>query len=306
MRDEAFFVHYEKSVINPNAIIARGILVRRDYAKNFHNVKTYYNCSYMYLFEMGNTEMYQLTFGGYWTKKKAVLSKFYTDMKYKDCSVSHENIQKAVSNTPFRYSTWESYFGDASPDMLKFFELYANYPSVEYLTKLGMQAVVTTKLVGGQTLGVINWRGKTIDKVLRLSKAKAKEWVKQPFRGGVRSLYSYHFYKKRGINLDFIQAHLVNDFSESYRLSDINKLTSYAPFETIIRYFLKQLVREGKKKWYGNANNVMYDWRDYIKDCHELGLDLKQEHILFPNDLHAAHQKTMAKIKIKKDEKLTF
>lgn len=305
MQDEAYFIHYEKSVINPNAIIARGILVGRSYTEDFRKVETYYNCSHMYLFEMGNAEMYELSYGGYWSKRKSVISKFNTGMKYKQCFISRENLIAAVQNTPYRYSTWESYFdsGDA-PDMVKFFELYAKYPCVEYLTKLGMHAIVTNKLVGAQTFGAINWRGNTIDKVLRLTKAEAKEWVKLPYRGGVRSLHSYHFFKKKRIALTFQEAHLVCEFTESYRLSDIDKLTRYASFEAIIRYFIKQLERKGKKKHYGNATNVMYDWRDYIKECLELGMDIEQDYILFPNDLHAAHQKTMNKVKIKRDTEL--
>jgi hypothetical protein len=49
---------------------------------------------------------------------------------------------------------------------------------------------------------------------------------------------------------------------------------------------------------------VLGEWRDYLRECEELGMDTKQEHVLLPNNLHVAHVKTMQRVKVKHDESL--
>lgn len=306
--DDAFFIWYEKSILDKDAIVARGIYVKRNYSGDYKKVDTLYNCCYMYLFEQGNAEMYELySWQGNWRKRKSIISQFATSMQSKRCFVSRENIAEAVNGTPFQYCTWEHYFDQGpyrSSDMVGFFELAAKYPCIEYLTKLGMRAIVNAKLYGQPTYGAINWRGKSIDKVLRLTKAEAKEWVRQPFKDGLLSLYSYQKFKKMGLNLNFEQAHQLCRLAESGSLKMLNGMSIHAPIETIAKYILKQLNRKGSSRYYISALTVLNDWRDYLRECEELGMDIKQDSVLFPNNLHEAHQKTSAKIKFKRDEEL--
>jgi hypothetical protein len=51
--DEAYFVYYEKSAIDPQAIVAKGIYVVRDYRGDYMKVKTHYQTIAFYLFKMG-------------------------------------------------------------------------------------------------------------------------------------------------------------------------------------------------------------------------------------------------------------
>jgi hypothetical protein len=86
-------------------------------------------------------------------------------------AVSRESIKKAVKGTPFAWSAWDLYKGSDTNDYVKFFDLYAKYPSVEYLVKLGHKAIMEEKLnTGSISQGAINWRGKDLLSVLKLSK----------------------------------------------------------------------------------------------------------------------------------------
>ncbi|MED0670623.1 PcfJ domain-containing protein [Aneurinibacillus aneurinilyticus] len=311
LSDDAYFVYYEKSVIDPNAIVAWGLYVERDYSGNYYKTETKFRTVAMYLFQPGKSMMlYQSYWEDKWTKRKAVRSEFNNSMKNKSCYLSMESVESAVQGTPFQYSTWEKYTNQ-SADLVRFFDLAAKYPCVEYLTKLGLRGLIEAKLLDYQTYGVVNWRGKTLEKVLRMSKSQIKELRTSNIKIGPLVLHSYHFYRKHGLSLSFQEAHLLRGLSTGYYLSEAMKLSAYAPFTRIVRYILKQLRREdvrrgGVRGHFWEDSTVLITWRDYIRDCQELGMDLEQEHILFPNNLYAAHQKTIKKVKFKQDKELNL
>jgi DNA-directed RNA polymerase subunit RPC12/RpoP len=302
--DEVYFVFYEKSVANPQAITARGIYAIRDYSGDYYKTETVFKDLAMYLFEPGNSKMmYRFYWLDEWHESKEIRALEDTAMKYKRCLTSIESIHAAVQGTPFQYCTWEKY---EIRDEVLFFDLAAKYPCIEYLTKLGLRNLVEAKLYSDQTYGVVNWRGKTIDKVLRLSKSEIKELRSVPFIVTPLDLNSYHQYKKRGMKLTFQEAHALRELTGTYYYEMAMKLFKYASFEKMSQYILKQLGRSGSKKHYNSATSVLSALRDYFKDCEELGMDLTQEHVLFPNDLYEAHQKTIRKVKIKADESLNI
>ncbi|MBO8164684.1 MAG: PcfJ domain-containing protein [Brevibacillus sp.] len=319
--DDAYFVWYEKSAINPKAIVALGIYAVRDYTGNYYETETKFKTAAMYLFEPGENGKpgrskmlrcchYWSGFWGRgsgpvwnerWEEAKSIISEFDHSMKHKRCHLALESVVQAVHGTPFQYSTWGKYT-EQSPDLVKFFDLAAKYPCVEYLTKLGLRSFIEAKLCGYNTYGAINWRGKTMEKVLRLSKAEIKEMRSSGLTVKPITLHSYRFFKHKGLQLTFQQARKMEDLTQKYYTDMLKPLLQHAPFKRVARYFLKQLERH--KSHYGTAGQVLTAWRDYLKECQELGMDLSQEHVLFPNDLHAAHLKTTAKIKIKRDEAL--
>ena len=58
MFDAKYFVYFEKSLIDPKAITARGIIAVRDYSGDYHNVKTQYMELSRYLFKMDGSRMF--------------------------------------------------------------------------------------------------------------------------------------------------------------------------------------------------------------------------------------------------------
>jgi DNA-directed RNA polymerase subunit RPC12/RpoP len=302
--DTAYLLWYEKSIIDPAVIIARGFYATRDYTKDYQKTETEIRVIALYLFEWGKGgKMFRRDHwdrSTKWYESQTVYSEATRSMKYTSCYHSVENMKAAVQNTPFQYCTWEQY---GFTDRVEVFDFAAKYPCMEYLTKLGMGAVINAKLYGQPTFGAINWRGTSIDKVLRLSKAEAKEWVKQPFKGGLLSLYAYQFFnKKLNMGFTFEQAHQLASLARKEYFHDLMPLVSYAPLKKILLYILRQINRKEHRGH--SAFTLVRDWQDYLKECHELGMDTRQESVLFPNSLHDAHQKTIKKIKFKRDEEL--
>lgn len=306
MFDEAYLLFYEKSKVDKNAIIARGFYITRDYRKSYHDVETNLKLTAMYLFKPGHSEMWSRNYYSSQSFKQdaSIRSQSISEMKYKLCYHSLASIKAAVKGTPFQYCTWEYYSDYGFDDRLKVFDLAAKYPCIEYLTKLGLSPIVVAKLSGQQTYGAINWRGRSIEKVLRLTKSEAKEWVKLPYKSGLLSLYAYQFFnKKLNMSFSFDQAHQLCGLAEKQAFHDVAVLINYAPLKSILLYILRQINRKASNHYRGySAHAVLRDWGDYLKECGELGMDLKQDYILFPSDLHEAHQKTMSKVKIKRNE----
>lgn len=309
MVDEAYFVYYEKSIKNPGAIVARGFLAVRDYRGDYTKVKTKYLTITFYVFEMGNSVM--LRRYGYYSKagtmesfglKKCSTVFSPTIMSPKVIVVcSHESIKEAVKDTPFRYSTWESY---DDWDMVKFFSLYSMYQCIEYLTKIGLKNLVETKLYGEKTYSAINWRATTLLDVLRLSKddlAKikgSKNYIDPLF------LRLFQISKKDGSNLTIAEIDEIKN--EGLNFEYLQIVIKYASLRQIRNYINRQYkgVEKGSNQRCGafiplihSKSQILSTWKDYIADCVALDMNLSDERILFPKDLFKAHQDATKRVK---------
>lgn len=321
--DYAYFVYYEKSVIDPNVIVAYGIDACRDYREDYMSVKTEYNLTAMYVFEMDNSVMMQersLWCGSKGWEWKYVLQgsvfslfsqrqnaggHWYSWKKSRKICCSKNSIETAVTGTPFQYSCWKEYFSSESEsDMVRFFSLYSQYPCIEYLTKLNMKDLVLAKLTGNLTHGAVHWRGKTLPKVLRLSKSIINEIRKEKVDVDPVILRMLQMIYKEGRNIPIKEVEAAAKVGDYYfqEISSIVKNTK-ATFYTAIQYLLKQ-YRTKNDKHYPAVNQVVVTWRDYIADCRKLELDLSQDCILYPGHLHRAHQNTIKQISFKENQLL--
>jgi hypothetical protein len=311
MVDEVYFVYYEKSISNPEAITARGIYAIRDYRFDFRSVDTMFQTKALYVFEQDNSRMIHrpyvyfshtegMAYVSGWNSKKNVRSETNSSMANKPSYCSYESIKEAVKNTPFQYSTWESYLAG---DMVQFFDLYSKYPCIEYLTKLGMGLIVEGKLYGNKTYGSVNWNGKTIQKVLRLSNNDLKELKSANIAIGALALRLFQISKKDKSNLSFKEIYEILQQYGTY-FEDLQKVLKYTKLSRVHSYINKQYEKEAKEKRYLAKYQVLHTWCDYIADCVRIGMDLNQENVLFPSNLHNAHQNTIKQVKIKEDSEL--
>lgn len=295
--DTAYFVFYEKSVIDPNVVVAKGIYARRDFRNDYKNVKTEYFIEAIYIFKMGKSYMLENS----WYYKTYVLNKsVYSLAKQSSyCSIPYycsiNSMKKAVIGTPFQYSTYENYLKKYGDYMVEFFDLYSKYPCIEYLTKLGMSDVVMDKLFGRHTYNAVNWNGKTINKVLKLNKHDINK-LRQNFNNiDCELLKFYQLFKLHKTNMQ------IEDFKSFYNkysthIDSLKVLTKYTSFKRIDSYINKQLTKY-EKKFYG-LSHVLRSWIDYIDDCEELEMNLSNEYVLFPKNLIKAHEVTNKKRKI--------
>lgn len=302
MYDKGVFVWYEKSAINPQAITAQIIDVYWHYGEDFMNVKRGLHCSYKYLFTPGQSYYF-----AYERRQKAVTSAFdrhFAGFSRFNRFMSTDNIAQAVTGTPFQYSTWEQYTKYKNPDytsdMIEFFDLAARYSCIEYLTKSGFGQFVWAKLYKDNTWGAINWRGETLAKVLRLSKAELKEVQNLGIEINPRQLRYYQTTKKAGRKLSIGDAIILADVKEGYYEEIFKSFVKLSDEDTVLKYMLKQ-IRNGH---YKTVTSMVSDWRDYRNECDQLRIDITQERYLFPNNLRVAHMNTSKKIKFKNDPKI--
>ncbi|WP_274363732.1 PcfJ domain-containing protein [Paenibacillus thermotolerans] len=306
--DAAYIVYYEKSVVNPQAIVARGMYVKRDYRGDYYKVETDYRPENLYLFEPGNSEMYWLsTFNGGWVKSDRVRSGFvdYPSIFNKTCSL--ESVKSAVEGTPYQYSTWEyytPYYTWVDKDMVKFFDLFTKSPCVEFLTKAGMRYFVTAKLSGSSpTYGAINWKGVKAQEVLRLDAQRIREI--REFKG---ELHPLTLRLQQIVAKDKSKYSLVElqDVAKNFGacFEDLKAALKYTSLRRAVNYIEKQYLKGIEQGRPHDKEVVARTWRDYQRDCVKLELDLGSERILFPSKLHEAHQHTLKQVNDKADELL--
>lgn len=306
--DDAYVVYYEKSAQNPEAITARGIYVVRDYREDYREVKTEFAVRAMYVFAPGESVMYEryvyyaergtYVCGDLWSRRKTVWSLMGSYAQFKACFCSNASIVAAVQGTPFQYSTWERY---NNGDRVKFFDLAAKYPCIEYLTKLGFSSLVEAKLYGYKTYGVVNWRGRNPLQVLRMTKQDLTDLRSSKVDVTPWFLRLYQISRKDGSKLSIEQLDALAtevDGSQDYALRHVLHHTTLRRVEA---YLTKQLRTKAVYTRYHSKGPLLAAWHDYINDCTKLGMDLTQDAVLFPSNLHNAHQNTIEQVRVQAD-----
>lgn len=310
MIDEGYFVYYEKSQLDPNVIVAMGIYAVRDYREDYTKVETTYAETAIYIFKMGKSSMLK-RYAFYSTSGNCIKVGDYEKCKtiYSLCDREHfaqintgfslNSLTESIKNTPFQYSTWNSYL--YGTDMVKFFDLYSKSPCIEYLTKMGFDNLVREKLKGGLTHSAINWRAKTILKVLKITKQELNEIRKQEIFVTFFLLKVLQESRKNNWGLSVLEARdVVASYENSF--SVLKAMTKHGSMKKVLGYISKQ-QRKDKKHYYSKPY-ILNDWKDYIEDCRKLGLDITQEYVLYPKSLYSAHQNTIAQIKLKENKAL--
>lgn len=308
MIDEAYFVYYDKSIIDPKAIVARGIYAIRDYTKDYKDVKTQFKTKAWYVFDTKNgssmlKEYYSYYYNNCNLEKRRTIHSCFSQYEYSyfgyvrtnmRLGYSRESIKRAVKDTPFAWSCWEKYDYE---DMTKFFDLYSKYPCIEYLSKLGFYSLIDEKLKGYHTYRTVNWKGKTLLNVLKITKQELSEIKKQSMHVDFFFLKVLQISKKYNWDLSLQDIDYVSISTQDYYFDMLQKLAmNYAPIKKIVHYL--------KKQKHSDLSNAINTYKDYIEDCKILKLDLKSEVVLFPKDLYSAHQKTINQIKYKENKKL--
>ncbi|KEQ25555.1 PcfJ domain-containing protein [Paenibacillus tyrfis] len=306
MKDSVYVVYYEKSIIDPSVITAKGFFVRRDYTGDYKEVTTLYRPSCSYVFEMGGKSTMFCT--GYWDEhewypRKNIVSEYSFYKNGTPCYTSIDSIKEAVADTPFQYSTWEHY-SDGN-DMTKFFGLYSKYPCIEFLTKMGYQYFVHAKLEGRRTYDAIKWSGKTVDAVLRLSKKdfkQFKEWkprITESDETGALTLRLYQLTLKDRNRPPLDELKAIASAVMGIFLG-MKPMFKYQNVRACAAYIERQ--KRKNSRVFGSRANVVSMWKDYMQQCEALGLDLTRNEVVFPHNLYTAHESTTSQVKIKISE----
>ena len=182
------------------------------------------------------------------------------------------NIKSLLKNTDLKYSQLDKFIARNNDyiDFVEYFTKKAHYPSFEMLVKM---------------------------KLYRLARDANKFYKGKNFQEifGVSKSY-YPFIKKH--NLDYEQLEVLRLLQkEDIRL--INKLKEFRYLEELSNYVdLEQAYHKVLKR----NKHLESDYNDYLNACIELGYDMNDKQILYPDNLRNAHDKVMDLVEIVKNE----
>ena len=224
----------------------------------------------------------------YWEKRKEVrlprpagAINFCAEPKFARTEIYTGNLKNVFEKSCLKYG-WIPHLlveFDAY-DYIRYIDLFLKYQSIELLAKAGFKRLVTDKIEGLTGSGCVNWRGRSLEKILRL-----------PHR---------HVKKLRGKGVDFRTLTVFQNLSEKERA------LPWKTIQKVVGVFTYYRAEDIKKyvsivKWVTWADNQAVhhgDWLDYIKDCEKLGFDTRKNSILFPEDFQNVHARLSEQVEV--------
>lgn len=318
--DEALVYLYRPSVLNPETVTARAVVVQRWWGPHCMTGSplsmkpdVYFDSFYVFepgvggkmLKPIGNGRIYWKPIfypGTVWYEMANV--PFRRDITYErntcgwgcrgilTITADEEGAFRAAEKSPLRYGM-EEYLPSSYDHFLRYWHWAARYPSVEKLVKIGLDKMVYTKIMLGGGGNCINWRGKDLAAILRgrLTKADKAFLLTEGEKATLTALQIWQLFDGK---LSFEEA----------VLKDINTNWSYQ-IESWMRIRRRIGKIEKALRYIERKKDRTPDlYADYLEECEKLGYDMTDKAVLFPRDLRTAHAHTMAQIKYKEKREL--
>ena len=168
---------------------------------------------------------------------------------------------------------------------------WARYPAVEKLQKAGFTRLVHEKLDGFDHFKSIRWKNNTVEGALGfpLRLLPLNDRAGLGLEAASKYKYFYSLVNKGQIREEDIEGFVKDPHISVHDVRSVLDLYDGLKLGAVMNYIGKQLKASPR----GN----MLDYRDYLKDCIKLGLDLTDRKVLFPKNLYNAHQRTIKLVK---------
>lgn len=230
------------------------------------------------------------------------------DNAYYFCTAGAEEV---LRGTAMQYADLQGYLEGTTPydrNPIYFLQYHAKYPVMEFLWKRGYRKIVHQRIRGmsKETREAILWKRERLRECfrfpLRFLQAKPPEdWTLEDI-ARMNLLWA-----ARGNTLtdEDIEAFL----DMQVNLKDIAAALPYASVRKVLRYIEKQTGQRQaafvkRHAWESPPSeaSVASEYRDYLGECEQLGLALTDREVLFPKNLRAAHERTMAQVSFEKNK----
>lgn len=304
LQDSAYFLWYDKSLIDDQTITARWMYCSRDYGEDFRNVETKCMDATLYTFKLGESAMYNVS---WWNQMRLEKRKsVYNNTTSLDTHFATHSLHEAAHGTIFQYSGWERY---SYLDHLKYLALFAKHPNVEVLTKNDFERLVSMYLDKKPMHGAINWKARKLHEFFKLSKHEFKKLQESDATGQfvmyapefTFGLWLWQGARKEKSELTYKELMTAcNTFHLDSHKDRFKKLRKYSTIHRIINYVKKQY--EADSRHYITPSQVLISWTDYLAECGQLNYDLQDDLILYPKKLRLAHERTTKLIRVQEDE----
>ena len=188
--------------------------------------------------------------------------------KYYDPKVSIVNKKYALKFEKYKYSMADKY---PYPDLLKYLEIYEEFPEVEYLIKMRLYHLATKK---------------TLLKKLKKDKLFRK-WISKN-ADLLRNDYGYYPYFSTAIIL-YAYKNQISLFEALRDNRQIKEMREDHTYKNYLRGFIKNSEILMFIKYLDQQDTNIESYKDYITTCKYLKLDLTLPKNKFPRDLKKWH-----------------
>lgn len=201
---------------------------------------------------------------------------------YKDIYIYRGNLERVFETTDMKYLKDKSFTDTLSAYQLLMYIRYGlKYESIEKLKKVGFERIVRNKLSDWPGSGAIYWRGKTLQKILRLDMDDIRKAAEHnPGFAELAAFQALTRSERKKESWETVES--VSRLSPS----EYKKIGRYTNVLKYVKY------REKTKGVYS------YAWLDYIEAAQKIGLDITKKDVLFPKDFRAAHDEALDTVKI--------
>ncbi len=305
--DTACILHCQKSVLNPSVVTVEWLYASRDYRESFENVSTEYAAVARYVFDY-DRKVCQKIEGGcgcrWWTESGFSTPSFLQNRSFMSRNIMHGTFEDGIAGTPFQYSGWQRYDYE---DVLKYLPLVAKYPSVEILTKAGLDSFVKAKIYGYKTYSAVNWSKSKLHHIFKMSKQDFQMLREKNSESSLYYVRDFLFNawvvqqwrkEKSKMNIDELQKNM-QSFSVKDDLKTFKFIRQFTSLHRLFNYANKQFEKDGKH--FVRRHQVLITWQDYINDCQKLKIHIDEANI-FPKNLRKAHEETIKRVKHYEDE----
>lgn len=311
LTDYRTVLFYQKTLKGGEGIVGRGFLCKRNYSGDYKKTKTQYLEMAIYIFLPDKTTKMFYELYGWWkdeewnkenrrggfSEASSVFSFPINGLRNIPYSIDVESLKKATENNKYKYCMFEKRY---KSDYLSYLSAYNKYPIIESLQKMGFKTLVDYKIKGWSMNRQVNWRGKTVFKVLKLNRAQVKELQQSNIEVTPTYLKYYRSCSNAGYKFNTDEIKEIERMLESYYRN--GNILEYTNIKNMYRYVKKQYALHSRD--FIENSSVITTWLDYINDCKKLGLDIKKDSVLYPKDLFIQHLRFQKQIKYLHDKEL--
>lgn len=219
-------------------------------------------------------------------------------------------IEEALRGTVMQYADLRGYLDDAgrNKNTIYFLEYHAKYPVIEFLWKAGYHRLVHDRIFGTnkENRNAILWQRKKLKECFRFPLRLLK--LLPPEDWTLNRIHTLNrLWAKKGEAMREADARAI--LQCGFNIEFVERALPYASAEKILRYLDKQtekrqadFVKQHSWDTLPKTANIAMEYRDYLRECDQLDIDLTDKAVLFPKDLQAAHQRTMAQVKFEQNK----
>ena len=216
-----------------------------------------------------------------------------------------------LSGTSMQYCDFQRYCADVLltdyGNPIRFLMDWARYPAIEKLWKAGYTNLAYNRIECPQKQfrNTIRWNKTSIREAVRFPTRLLKIHAPEDWTMADVQKVTDLWHK---VQEGSLQERDVPELARSMaNMEHIEYAMGHASVHKILQYIAKgvEAERESRKKekntWKGRPFETPDTYRDYLKDCVALRLNLDDKDVLFPHDLKAAHARTIDEVKYQAD-----